>query len=325
MPPYRINMSKRLLSFLIFGFLILIPFQSVFSQNLYQHEIGFQNDNDVYLMRLQDQYYTNGIRFYYKKAIDSSKLSESYENKFWAINIGHKIFNAGSGTVYTKSEVDRPLTGYLYMRGEMSWFTKKERVFSLGTEIAVIGGSAFGKDLQTEFHRIFGFYDIKGWEYQLNSSIGMDLRASYSRLLVRNKSNNLDAFIKGDLSLGLNNTKLSVSPNFRWGRINPLYESASLGSRVQSKQKNSVKEFYFFYRPQINWILYDSTIQGGMLIKDKGPVTFDVHPFVFSQSFGVQLATRRIGINFNYVFNTKEVKSEATAHQYGSFSMAYYF
>jgi len=318
-------MSGRLLSFLIIGFLILTPFQSAFCQNLRQHEIGFQNDNDVYLMKLQDQYYTNGIRFYYKKAVDSSKFSESFENKFWSINIGHKIFNSGSGAIYTRSEVDRPLTGYLYIRAEMSWFTKKERAFSIGTEIAVIGGSAFGKDLQTDFHRTFGFYDINGWEYQLNSSIGMDLRASYSRLLVRNKSNNLDAFIKGDLSLGLNNTRIAVSPNFRWGRINPLYESASLGGRVQSKQKKSIKELYFFYRPQINWILYNSTIQGGMLIKDKGPVIFGVRPFVFSQSFGVQLATKRIGINFNYVFNTKEVRSEAAAHQYGSLNMAYYF
>lgn len=314
-------LGLRLCLFFIF---LLGASNSAFSQSFFR-EIGFQNDNDVYLMTRQDQYYTNGINFYYKKAADSLKLSEKFENKIWTVNLGQKLYNASEGAVYSAREVDRPITGYTFIGGKISWFTKQEEVFSLGTEVAIIGSWALGKNIQEGFHRTFRFYEINGWEYQLNNSIGIDAQASYSRLFFRNKSKKLDAFIKGDLSLGLNNTRLSASTTFRWGRVNQLFESVILGSRIQSKGHQPTKELYLFYKPQIDWVLYNSTIQGGLLIADKGPITFDIKPVVFSQVVGFQFATNSIGMNFSYTFNTKDVKSEAASHQYGTLSLAYYF
>jgi len=304
---------------------LCIVYNAVFSQNFTRREIGIQNDNDVYLMTFQDQYYTNGINFYFRKAIDSSKYPQKYANKLWTINIGHKIFNAYNGAVEAASEVDRPLTGYLYVRGELQWHTKKEEVLSVAAEIASIGNWAFGEKLQTNFHRLFGFYDISGWEYELSNSTGVDLKAGYAKLLVRNKAKSVDALINGNLSLGFNNTRLSVSPNFRLGRLNSLNESAIMGSRPQSRTKKVDNEFYFYYRPQINLVLYNSTIQGGLFLDDKGPITYGVKPWVLSQIVGLQFATERMGVNFNYTFNTKEVKSLATSHKFGSVNLSFYF
>jgi len=313
------------LHLLLFFTFILWPSTSVFSQGFSSREIGFQNDNDVYLMIRQDQYYTNGLNFYYKKAVDSIKLSDRLQNKTWTINLGQKLYNASDGAVYSSRQVDRPITGYTYIGGKISWFTKKEEVISLGTEVAIIGPRALGKNIQEGFHRTFRFYEINGWEYQLNNSLGIDAQASYSRLLLRNRSKKLDAIIKGDVVLGLNNTRVSASTSFRWGRINRLFESVLLGSRIQSKSRQSDKEFYLFYRPQIDWVLYNSTIQGGLLIADKGPVVFDIKPIVFSQIVGFQFATHSIGLNFSYTFNTNDVRSDASSHQYGTLSLAYYF
>ena len=60
-----------------------------------------------------------------------------------------------------------------------------------------------------------------------------------------------------------------------------------------------------------------------MLLKNKGPITFGIKPIVFSQKLGFSYAKGRIGVDFHLVFNTKAVKSSATAHQYGSLSLAY--
>jgi hypothetical protein len=62
-----------------------------------------------------------------------------------------------------------------------------------------------------------------------------------------------------------------------------------------------------------------------MLIKDKGPITFNVMPLVLSQTVGFQGSWNRMGLKFNYTFNTKEVKSSAISHQYGTFALSYYF
>jgi hypothetical protein len=314
-------MSYRFFLFFFF----ITSFNPVFSQNNYRYEIGIQNDNDAYLMILQDRYYTNGIDAYFKKAVDSSKFSTRLENVNWSINVGHKIYNAHTGAIDKESQVDRPLTGYLYLSGEIRWFFKNEDVLSFGSEVALIGPKSYGKNVQERYHRTFGFYEVKGWEYQLNNAVGIDLNTSYSHLLFRSQSQKWDSFLNASLSLGLNNTRVSIGPSFRYGRFNPMFESIAMGGKINSKNNKPKKETYFFYRPQINWVIYNSTIQGGMLIKDKGPITYNVMPLVLSQVVGVQWSRDRIGLNFNYTFNTKEVKSAAVPHQYGSLTLSYSF
>ena len=317
------SMSSRLYCLLFLFFIGL--FSPAYSQNTYRYEIGVQNDNDIYLLFGQDRYYTNGVDFFFTKAMRLSPNSEKFENKIWSLHIGQKLYNAHSGSTDTISLVDRPITGYLYASGEIKWFFKNEDVLSLGTEVGLIGPQALGKEVQEGYHKLFNFYKIKGWEYQLNNAGGIDIRAKYSRFLFRNSSEKWDGFLTGQISLGLNNTRVSAGPNFRYGRFNRMYESAEMGARVNSENTKSQNEAYLFYRPQINWVVYNSTIQGGMLIDDKGPVTYDVKPFVLSQVVGVQWNSNRIGLNFNYTFNTKEVKSKAVPHQYGSLRLSYYF
>src|SRR5690606_6925872 len=127
--------------------------------------------------------------------------------------------------IESEDDIDRPITGYLYINGGLNWYSKREEAMALGLEIAVIGKKAFGEDVQRSFHQFFGFYEINGWQYQLNTSAGVDAHGSYSRLLFRNKGKLLDVFMSTAASLGLNNTRLSVGPSIRFGRINPLFES----------------------------------------------------------------------------------------------------
>jgi hypothetical protein len=309
---------------LLFLFFIDL-FSPVFGQNKHRHEIGIQNDNDVFLLFGQDRYYTNGIDFYFRKAMSLPRNSKKLENRTWSLNIGQKLYNAHSGSIDTIDRVDRPFTGYLYASGEIKWFFKNEDVLSFGSEVALIGPQALGEEVQESYHKFMNFYPVKGWEYQLNNAVGVDIRTSYSRFLFRSLSEKWDGFLNANLSLGLNNTRVGVGPSFRYGRFNRMFESAEMGGRLNSKNNNSKNEVYVFYRPQINWVVYNSTIQGGMLIENKGPVTYDVMPFVLSQVIGLQWNSDRLGLNFNYTFNTKEIRSEAVPHQYGSLRLSYYF
>src|SRR5690554_4527296 len=102
-----------------------------YAQQRIHNELGFRNDNDVYLMRSQDEYYTNGISLFYKRAIDSVKFSqEKWENKLWGIGIGHKIYNAYTGDIESEEEIDRPITGYLYVNGGINWYSKREEAMA---------------------------------------------------------------------------------------------------------------------------------------------------------------------------------------------------
>lgn len=287
-------------------------------------ELGFRNDNDAYLMIKQDQYYTNGIHFFIRKAADSSRISERWRNKTWTVSLGQKIFNAYKGDIHNIREIDRPITGYLFAAAKMNWYTEREAVFSLGVELATIGPSALGEKVQRRFHDTFGFYTVNGWDYQLRNALGLDLQGGYSRLITR-PGKSFDITFHASTSIGLNNSFLSAGPGFRLGRLNSLFESVSTGSRLQSAGREPEREIFLFYSPQLKWTAYNSTIQGGMLVDDKGPVTFEIEPWVFGNVAGIQYASRKIALNYSYFFNTREVKSTAGFQQFGSLSVSYYF
>ena len=308
----------------IFIPMALLVSGSAFSQQGLRTELGFRNDNDAYLMIKQDQYYTNGIHFFIRRAVDSSNMNNRWSNKVWSVSIGQKIFNAYKGDINNIREVDRPITGYLFAEAKMNWYTKKEEVFSLGAELATIGPSALGEKVQRRFHDTFGFYSVNGWDYQLQNALGFDVHGGYARLILR-PGKSFDISFHSTASIGLNHSFLSAGPGFRLGRLNSLFESVFLGSRLQSDGKVPDREIYLFYAPQLRWTAYNSTIQGGMLVGDKGPVTFEIEPWVFGNVAGIQYASRKVALNYSYYFNTREVKSNAGFQQFGSLSLSYYF
>ena len=73
----------------------------------------------------------------------------------------------------------------------------------------------------------------------------------------------------------------------------------------------------------LHYIAYDATIQGGMFINDKGPAVFDIKPVVFSQQAGAVFSMNRWTADFSFIFKSREIKSNAKPHQYGSLALFY--
>ncbi|SEL08357.1 hypothetical protein SAMN05661044_01931 [Olivibacter domesticus] len=285
-------------------------------------EFAINSDNDAYLFINQDQYYTNGISFNYRHLRNDRALKRNQVKQIWSLSLGHKLYNAYNGF----SEValmDRPFTAYLYLRGGQSRFYKNESVLNMAVETGLYGKGAFGEPLQKAFHNLFGFYHISGWDYQLNNNFVLDVKVNYHRLFWRNKKRTVDLQIGTKISAGLNQNYVGVGPIIRMGKINPLYRSAYHSSRLNAGAGKVEKERYFYYKPVLFYRVYDASIQGGMLLHDKGPMVFDIKPWMFSQQVGFTYAKNRITIDAHLQFNTKEVESDATAHQYGAITVGY--
>ncbi|GAA4793805.1 lipid A deacylase LpxR family protein [Olivibacter ginsenosidimutans] len=294
------------------------------AQSAQLHEVTVNSDNDAYLFINQDQYYTNGIAFSYRKLRNTKYLRRNEVKEVWALSLGHKLYNAYNG--YSELQfMDRPFTAYLYVRGTNTKFYKNESALSFSAEVGVYGKWAFGEQMQRGFHHLFGFYQINGWEYQLKDNATLDMRMAYSRLLARSASGKTDLQATSRVSVGLNQSYIGVGPILRLGKTNALYETAFYNNRLSSGAKVPKKERYFYYWPMVFYRLYDASIQGGMLLHDKGPVIFGIEPWVISQLLGFTYAHNQFSIDAHLQFNTKEVKSTATAHQYGSITLGYSF
>jgi len=285
-------------------------------------EFAVNSDNDAYLFIGQDQYYTNGISFNYRHLRNDLKLKQNQVKQIWSLSLGHKLYNAYSGFSEVRL-MDRPFTAYLFLRGGQTRFYKDESVLELAVETGLYGKGAFGEPLQKGIHDLFGFYHISGWDYQLNNNFVLDAQIDYHRLFWRNKHGKIDLQINTKISAGLNQDYLGAGPVMRIGKINALYRSAYHQSRLNSGTGKVDEERYFYYKPMLFYRLYDASIQGGMLLHDKGPMVFDIQSWMFSQQIGFTYAKNRITIDAHLQFNTKEVKSSATAHQYGSVTIGY--
>lgn len=294
-------------------------------ENSYKSEFGFRSDNDSYLAQGQDRYYTNGIFLQFRSALDQSALKNPRLNKvIWEIEAGQKMFNPQTGSILDPAYIDRPFAAYLYAGGAFNFLFNSESNLKLGFQIGSIGPSAKGKEAQELLHNTFGFYEIHGWQWQVNNEIGINSRIEFNKLLNRMKSKKTDFSLNTYLNAGNTFAGLGAGILFRTGAINPLHSSASTESTISNNSGSKAKkEFFFYARPMLHYIAYDATIQGGMFTNDKGPVVFDAKPLVFSQQAGLVFSKNRWTADFSLIFKSREIKSNAKPHQYGSLGLFY--
>lgn len=295
----------------------------VVAQRFPRTEWSLRNDNDLYLLNKQDQYYTNGLVLTIQKPVDSTRLLPRELNRLWGLSVGQKMYTAYTGQVQAIEEVDRPITAYLFIGFNSRHFYANESILGLNIELGAIGRHALGRQAQETVHKTFKLYEVSGWEYQLKDAIGIDIGVDYATLLYRNPRRWFEITAQAAGKLGLNHTNVSVSPTFRWGKMNPSHTTAYFSGRLQSRAQPIDNELFFYFKPQLNWVAYDATIQGGLFLQDKGPVIFKPARWVLSQHIGVIFARRSFTLNMQYVFNTKESPDMFFRHRYGSLGLSY--
>lgn len=304
----------------------LSSFQMTNAQT-YKNEFGFKSDNDAYLAQGSDRYYTNGLFLNFKHALEQSTLKENLEKKTWEITAGQKMFNPYSGYAPDPALQDRPFAGYLYLEGTMNWFFKNESILRTSVQIGTTGPNSLAQKGQELLHRTAGFYTPEGWDYQIKNEMAINLSAQYTRLLYRTADPIADFSFEGYANAGTTFNGAGAGILFRIGSINQLFNSSYTNAVIgnNAKTKGLVKQEIFFYaKPQLNFVAYDATIQGS-LFNNNSPVTFGSKPIVFAQQLGVDYSSQRFTFDFGVLFKTKEVKSLARAHQWGTISMAYRF
>jgi len=170
--------------YLFFIISLLVSYWAIAQNKPYKNEIGIQTDNDGYLARGQDRYYTAGNFLYFNHALDIKDTSRLV-NKILGFELGQKIYTAQSGIVLTPNYVDRPFAGYLYVGSSLNLLYKNEHNLKFEAQMGFVGPHAYGKETQDLIHKIFGFYTPDGWEYQIQNDFELNLSAQYNGSVFR--------------------------------------------------------------------------------------------------------------------------------------------
>jgi hypothetical protein len=319
--PYFCNLFYIKLLFII----SIISVSSVSAQ-IVKQELSFTTENDIYFY--QDRYYTSGTFVNYRYATGAAKRinNPNLIKTTTEIEFGHEIYTPYSAKAPDPALHDRPFTGYLYGAAAFNRFYKNESMLRFKAEAGIIGPLALGKEIQMGYHDLLNIYEPKGWEYQLKSELGLNLSLDYQNMLLRSSNKMADVTLVSSALLGNTFSGANLGMLIRLGKLNNLYESITNNSLISlDPPEKKSWELFLYTIPRINYVAYDATIMGGLFLKDKGPITFDTEKFVYSQQIGISLSAKRWSANYNIVLKSREVKSKAKAHAYGSISLAYRF
>ena len=307
----------------------LLAIQSTFAQGNYRYQISNHLDNDQYINPYNDRYYMAGYLLNFTTVLSQNNCngftSGRLEKKTTELEVGQQIYGPFATWARYTFLQDRPYTGYLYASAAINWLYANESALKITAQVGTIGPASKAEAVMKAFHDAFQLKHPEGWEYQLNNEAGLNMEAQYTRLLFRNSQKWLDVAAVPSLRIGNTFSNATAAAQLRIGKLEPFYQSAATNSRVSLGGTVQENEFYFFAIPQLSYVAYNATIQGGLFIKDKGPVTYDIYHLVFTQQLGVQFATSRWSGSYTALIRTREVKSSALGDQWGVLALSYRF
>lgn len=313
---------------LILPLLLILTAGCAVAQN-HKSEFGIQTDNDSYLAQGSDRYYTDGLFFFYHHALPV-KGSTTLQNKVIGFELGQKIFNPRGGNVPSAAYVDRPFAGYLYIGSTMNYLFKNESNIKFGAQLGVVGPISGAEAAQTWVHKNFGFYTPAGWQYQIKNDVELNLSAEYNKFIVRDTA--VDFSLQSYVNLGTGFTGAGVGALVRLGVFNQLFNSAATQSSVIADNSITPRvkhEFYLYYKPMLNVIGYDATVQGSLFRPNNDPaseeITLDPKRLMLSNQIGVTYTTNRWTFDAAATFHTRDVEQMVMSHSWGSVTAFYKF
>lgn len=302
----------------------------------HRNEIGFETDDDSYLAQGSDRYYTAGTFIYFRHGLSIGNQSK-LQNKVLGFELGQKLYTPQSGSINpmdvpngdNPQYIDRPFAAYLYLGSTLNFLYKDESNLKLSAQTGIVGPGALGKGTQETIHKLFGLYHPSGWEYQIDNNAELNLSAEYNRLLGR--ADWADISLASYANLGNGFTGAGIGPMIRLGDFNQLFYSESTQSTaIKSENFKPLhnRELFFYYKPQINLVVYDATVQGS-LFGTKDPTSMEItrtpERFVLSNQLGVGYAGKRLVIDAAVVFHSKDVKEQVRSEQWGNVTVLYRF
>ena len=292
-----------------FPLLLLFLTTVSFSQEKFSKEFSMVTDNDLYISREKDRYYSNGLFLSYSYV--PNKFNETHK-KIITFTLGHQIYTPFKSTVVNKNSHDRPFAGFLYGQLGISKTLKNNSTLKNSFFIGVVGESAFGQELQEAIHEIYNFKKPDGWKYQIRNTFALNFEGEYLKSVGINKSSILDGNFLSKLRIGTIFTDASLGFIGRIGfkKLQPINNSIAFNTNLNHKL-NSLKrelESFLYYEASATYVVYDATIQGS-LFNNLNPITFMPKKIIFDLEVGYKFTANRFHFGYAYHFHTNKLNN----------------
>lgn len=290
-------------------------------------EIGLITDNDLYSSPINDQYYTAGLEIFYRYL--GSSQNEKVAKKITEFRVGQYIYNPQSVRANEINVNDRPFAGYLFAEAGINTFYTDESIFKLTFQGGVVGPESGAKEVQRGLHQMVGYPTVRGWQYQITTTVAVQAAAFYSKKIFAERyKEKVNFHVQGEINLGTIWNTASIGAMSRISFKRPLQAmyNSSLHGAVLNHNKEAYKEqreFFLYINPMVQYMQYDATIQGSHF-NTTSPVTFPLIPFRFNAEIGLKYRYNNWNYSYSIHYRGKELSNNViTGFYYGSIQISY--
>lgn len=301
----------RIFAALLFAFQL---FYTSAQEKSLNREFQVEADNDAYTLNLtRDQYYSNGVYLRYRFLTDSSKWKSGVDKVVRSYDINHRIFSPKHLFWTDSAQMDRPYAGQFSISASNEYYYKNESYLKVKLELGWTGPGVQADRLQYAWHKTFNMTLPQGWMYQINDAPLINIYGTYVKTIARGKD--ADFITESNVALGTSFTHARQEFMLRLGKINPLHQSTQLNGVIGRKDnERKLQEFYFFISPGVEYVAYNSTIEGNFIGKES-IYTEERLPWIYQTRAGLLWSWTTFDFALLYYRRTKETP-ESIFHKY---------
>ena len=310
---------------LLFSIILAGPTLCALSPVL-SHEVNFYIDNDIFLPKDLDKYYSFSMIYEYRWLMPSQKAKQNkIRKRILNFRVGQEIYTPEKISAPFLLPEDHPYAGWLYFSAGADFFFKNHSKLSTYAELGTTGERSGSGALQKAFHRRFKMVEPKLWHTQISSEIGAHLFLDYQMAIYEIKWFRVTAtpFAK----LGTLRNYLGTSVFLEIGKIAPYLESSSIRSRLgtlrPSREKRDKQgwEFIFLLGAESHLVFHNTFLEGS-LWGIESPHTVEPNFFLWKGILGFMLGHPVFDIAFDVYFLSREFKG-ALPHHYARISFQF--
>jgi len=287
----------------------------------FSRQISLTTDNDAYLFKRKDRYYTNGLFF----RLD--KITGKHARRISSWELGQMMYTPENLKIFNVADIDRAFCGYLYLQYSQASFHRPDEFFQWSITGGVVGKASLAEQFQDFLHHLAGLYTLSGWKYQVTNEVNLNGGASYARVLFPQAaiSSRLQwiPVVEGNLGNAFINLKTGVY--LRAGIFERLENSSLFHAGIGQGQTPVLHkyELFAYFHPQVTLQGYNATVQGGMFTAGDTSITALPKIMVYQQTFGIAWARNRWAAHVEVTYQTQESSTQKLTQRYASLQLGY--
>lgn len=290
----------------------------------YAKELSTQIDNDAFLLKIRDGYYSSGLYLRYATANTTKKGLKRIQT----LELGQQMYTPRNKAYAYNNIIDRPYAGYLYLKYAQKTILPKAQQLEWTGSLGVVGPAAGAAEFQEWYHNLMNYAFFPGWEKQIPNQLAIDASVQYTAAIRPAKNGLTRIYPNAQLNLGTTFSNLRTGAYFVLGKAEALGNSALFNNHINKQQSKWLHdhELFVYYYPNITWQWYNATMQGAMGNKPGAPVvTASPTRLLAEHRFGFCYAKNRSTIRVEVVHQGKEATSQTHEQNYGVIGFAYRF